>query len=537
MAEKVIRNNQSIVPFFGERLSFTRGLDPLGLQNTSDATFTMLLPGLNNVTGRIRYYSFYCWLLDEYSKQIGSTNPKKQQQFIRRAEYLIALTSTFIDGEALSIPGSLYASSQIKNEPDIVHSLQEGTYKENGSTTNTYWKFPLGAFGQYYFGSLNDIGIVSRRDNESGVFVRSNNRGRDIVSGEALAAAFNANISAQAKRLFLDSLTKGEISEAQLIDLLPDFNLTLVPINTEEQHLLINLLLQKDFPLRIEEEPKTHRKKTIKFLLEHVKCFFYSFNDRAFIYQCYANKGLIDGEKQSTILGWFYYQFNEYWHYANTAILNGTLAYLENIAGPNWLALKPFIDEITSQITTELKTMNLIDSENDSLESLLNVLNPDEQYYLTACANKNPVSRATNGFLLMFSQYLNQQNELIILREYSETNNLGNDGEGTHYFLNEFAAKKAMTIENYIFDYLYIHIIYRHQYVAFRKMRGSTQSTQKFIIEDHHIRYLGNFEPGFTGPRIGNLINYLKDLGVMTMDNTLTESGENLLSNLTNAKN
>ena len=137
----------------------------------------------------------------------------------------------------------------------------------------------------------------------------------------------------------------------------------------------------------------------------------------------------------------------------------------------------------------------------------------------------------------MFSQYLNQQNELIILREYSETNNLGNDGEGTHYFLNEFAAKKAMSIENYIFDYLYIHIIYRHQYVAFRKMRGSTQSTQKFIIEDHHIRYLGNFEPGFTGPRIGNLINYLKDLGVMTMDNTLTESGENLLSNLTNAKN
>ena len=122
MAEKVIRNNQSIVPFFGERLSFIRGLDPLGLQNTSDATFTMLLPGLNNVTGRIRYYSFYCWLLDEYSKQIGSTNPKKQQQFIRRAEYLIALASTFIDGEALSIPGSLYASSQIKNEPDIVHS-------------------------------------------------------------------------------------------------------------------------------------------------------------------------------------------------------------------------------------------------------------------------------------------------------------------------------------------------------------------------------------------------------------------------------
>jgi len=39
MAEKVIKNNQSLVPFFGERLNFLKGLDPLGLQNSSDATF------------------------------------------------------------------------------------------------------------------------------------------------------------------------------------------------------------------------------------------------------------------------------------------------------------------------------------------------------------------------------------------------------------------------------------------------------------------------------------------------------------------
>ena len=32
-------------------MNFIRGLDPLGLQNTSDSTFSILLPGLNNVTG------------------------------------------------------------------------------------------------------------------------------------------------------------------------------------------------------------------------------------------------------------------------------------------------------------------------------------------------------------------------------------------------------------------------------------------------------------------------------------------------------
>jgi len=53
----VLQSNEILVPFFSRPMTFVRGLDPLGLQNTSEATFAMLLPGLNNVTGRIRYYS------------------------------------------------------------------------------------------------------------------------------------------------------------------------------------------------------------------------------------------------------------------------------------------------------------------------------------------------------------------------------------------------------------------------------------------------------------------------------------------------
>lgn len=321
------------------------------------------------------------------------------------------------------------------------------------------------------------------------------------------------------------------------MSLLPNFNLTKVPNDTDEQKLLLSLLLQKDYPLRIDEESKTHRRNTIKHLLEYLNNFADGFNDRSFIYQCYTNIGLVNGEKEATILGWYYYQFNEYWHYANTAIFNGTLAYLENTVGPNWQELKPFLDALTQQLTEEFKTLSLIGSEKDTLASLLGALKPNEQEFLNACSKTNSVSRAANGFLLLFSQYLNQRNELIVLKEYAELNDLGKDGEGTHYFINEFAPKTALNIEQYLFEYLYKNIIYRHQYVAFRKMRGGTQSTQKFIIEDHHIRYLGNFDAGFTGPRIGNLITYLKDLGAIASDNTLTETGDNLLTELINGNN
>jgi hypothetical protein len=537
MAEKVIRNNQSLVPFFGERLSFIRGLDPLGLQNTSDATYSMLLPGLNNVTGRIRYYSFYCWLLDEYSKQNGSTNPDDQKKFIRRAEYIIALASSYYEGDASSIPGSLYASKQISKNPETVHNLQKGTFNPDGTTKDTYWQYPLGAFGQYYYGSLNDIGLVSKRDNETGLYVRSNSRGNGFVSGEELSKAFATNLSENIKITFFDCLQAGEITEAQLSSLLPNFNLTKVPPESTEQEMLLCLLVQKDYPVRIEEEPKTHRKTTIQYLLQFAKKAPEQFNDRSFIYECYNEKGSVNGQKEATIMGWYYYQFNEYWHYANTAILNGTLGYLETKAGPNWQALKPFLDEATQKITDEFISLKLVSSGQDSLKTLLSALSANEQEFLTACGEKKSITRTAYGFLLMYSQYLNQYKNLILLKEYSEINDLGKDGEGSHYYIHEFSAKTDLNIKQFLFEYLYRHIIYRHQYVAFRKMRGGTQSTQKFIIEDHHIRYLGNFEAGFTGPRIGNLINYLKDLDTITADNKLTESGKALLNEITYVNN
>jgi len=44
-------------------------------------------------------------------------------------------------------------------------------------------------------------------------------------------------------------------------------NLTNVPNGSEEESQLIQLLFQKDYPLRIEEDPSTLRKQTINHLL------------------------------------------------------------------------------------------------------------------------------------------------------------------------------------------------------------------------------------------------------------------------------
>ena len=42
------------------------GLDPLGMQNSSINLYQRLLPGISNVTLRVRYYGFYAWLASIY---------------------------------------------------------------------------------------------------------------------------------------------------------------------------------------------------------------------------------------------------------------------------------------------------------------------------------------------------------------------------------------------------------------------------------------------------------------------------------------
>jgi len=539
MAEKVIKNNESIAPFFGERMSFIRGLDPLGLQNISDATFSKLLPGLNNVTGRVRYYSFYCWLLDSYSKENGNTNPEHQKQFIRRAEYIIALAAPFFSNDSTSIPGSNYAKNEVNRKEQTVHSLQDGTYKKDGTTRDTYWNYSWGAFGQYYLGSLRDIGIISARGKEDRIYIRTNDRGNEIVSGELLANAFDQNIADAKKRLFLDSIKEGHITEDELQDLLPDFNLTKIPKETKEEKLLTKLLLQKDYPLREEEIPVRLRNKTIKHLFNFLKDGIPEFSDRAFVVDCYDKKGKISNKEDESLMGWYFYQFNEYWHYANTSILHGTLSLLDKNVGLNWLSLPELVNEVKDAVIEKYIALDLIRTGDDTVVDLLTKLTDSysEDANLENTNNNTLGEKVAYAFLLIFSLFINNQKQLGELSNYVAENGLTGDGEGTAYFFQQFHEKKKHSIGDFIYDYIYLNIIYRHQYVAFRKMRGSNQSTQKFIIEDQYIRYLGNFNAAFTGPRINNLMSFLQDLNVVTDNHDLSERGLLILKNMEDGNN
>ena len=70
------------------------------MQNSSISLYQTFLPGISNVTLRMRYYGFYAWLCRTYAQRIGSTNPEDWKRFIRRAEALYALIAYKRGGES-----------------------------------------------------------------------------------------------------------------------------------------------------------------------------------------------------------------------------------------------------------------------------------------------------------------------------------------------------------------------------------------------------------------------------------------------------
>ena len=68
-----------------------RGLDPLGMQNSGVVLYQALLPGISNITLRMRYYGFFCWLSDVYARRGVTTDFEIWRQWVRRTRYATGL--------------------------------------------------------------------------------------------------------------------------------------------------------------------------------------------------------------------------------------------------------------------------------------------------------------------------------------------------------------------------------------------------------------------------------------------------------------
>lgn len=531
----VLKKGKANYPFWGSSINLITGLDPLSLQTTSEATYATMLPGISNLTNRLRYYGFYCWLLDFYFKKEKQGNSTEQYKFIRRGELMIAILMQSEKKEVLQITGSSFAADLINNQAGKSFDLAAGADKDN-TDKKVYWKYSSGAFGQYYFGPLRALSLVISAINDDGdvIYNIAQQHPRQKVSGSQLSDAFDSTLSTTIKDLVYKNLREGILYEKDIPELIKYFSIEKVNPESNEWQLYADMLLDKDEPgQEIEEQFTFHRKETILELIQLALENENEYDWYKLLIKAYNLKMGTEAKPVSeTLIGWYTYQFNEYFQYASGAIFWATLQHLYNFQQDQYLPsfVKDFGEAITKDLCKEI-TNSLPDSTVQQILSGLPTDKDEEKLYeaIETNANSSPLEAAKNGFLLLFRLYMENKDSLHRLKEFMSRKQMIREGNMVDGLLFIHTGQSD-TIENFIHQFLLRKIIYRHQMVAIRKMGNGSQSTHKFIIEDQYLRFIDIFPPRNTSPRMNALLNILSDLGVIASDGMLTPLHTKLLT-------
>lgn len=506
-------------PFLGSTLNPINGLDQLGLNLTSERIFDFLLPGLNNVTNRIRYYSFYCWFFEWYANTIQIVSSKEQMKYLRRAEFLLAVIAAH--KEQGGIPG-ITRANEVYQASNGNFNLDSGTYEDRGSTEGSYWKNTRGVLGQYYISSLKQIGIIKDQGDKEGVYVRTDFNNPEKVSGAELAKAFKENIGIENINLFTSIVQDKTLNAQQLEVLGRYFDMLEVPQNSEENKLLIKLLLGPDKPGEISKT--FFRQNTIIHLLKLLENPGNKLRNQFHLpLYAYGKKIIGESEKETTLTLWWLFMLEQYWSFSATSLFKTILARLNDRSAGSWVDLDHFIDDLSIGLT---KAINIIEEETEiRYFEDFKTIELEEFEVLEVLSNKaSDAEQLVLPFYLIHKIINANRKYLGQLTELSKRHNLYTPSS----FLktaNNLIEYEKIPLKDFMKHFLRKYIFYRHHFVSLKKMNGS-HSTAKFIMEEGKIRYVDSFNFDLTSPRIHNVYGFLEDLKIKKRDKfQLTEKG------------
>lgn len=490
-------------PFLSKHKDFAVGLNQLGMRNIGEQLFGALLPGLNNVSSRIRYYAFYCWLFNHYYVGKEKVEEKPYQKFLRKTELLLAL----INHDRMGIPGVTYANNEVaKGLP--VFSLIEGT---EGKTR--YWSYQWGIFGQYYVQSMVDMGLIHSIPSKEG---KASSMYNSTEKGKELGNIFEQSIGSAQSKAFWSIIQRNEVSRAELEQMREPFNMLLPSPITTERQFLIDLLTGADYPN--EEVPTHYRAETIMYVLEWIEQHHpKTIKDMEFVEYIY--KRFLDEDAPAPSLwGWYAYAVNEDWQYQSSKVLTALLHDYLGKAGYPWLHTDTVVEDMANEVC---KNFGL--APDTILGEVINLFSTDVPQ------DMDKVSVAIASLLHNYRINKNTTKNLEPLK--MAFHNLTNDNFFT--FMGKVERLESATLMDFLRHFIKEEIIYRHYKEAFRKQKMTKIATQKFAMESGCIRYLSDIDYSHSSPRLATLFGFLEDLGVI-QDKKLTAEGKRLLNTLRN---
>lgn len=505
-----------------------QGLDPLGMQNTSITLYQSLIPGISNVTLRMRYYGLHSWLIHEYAKRHRSADESQWRRFVRRGEALFALVCWHHTQEP-GVAGNRWAARRLKQHQGP-KPLGFALYTDQQSGQGQYLKQKAGAFGAAYASQLQVVGLIQEA------------AGHDVpivvdAGKQGMAQTFGTEVGAPGKE-FLRAIEKGSVTLAELKRMgamVP----SRIDDESSERRLYEDLLF---VPGLKGTASALRRRDTLRLILHtarQLRCLPSSNDVRWAAYSGYdrAGKALpaLGGADAEHRYRWRVYHANDLMHVCHESLLRYLLEVLAETPGgiPVSSLLPTVVERLLAGPEHRPATWAELESSvaiaanawgegPDSEASLCGeLLLPKATQALTATR-----ARLALRLFAVLGKRLRPERERMasvlvppIVHVTSQT------------VLSEPAfmdARRELPIERALAEFIRQRVIDRHLAVALQKMRAG-EYTFLFEIDEGRMRWRATASAVLTNPRLRSAIAFLRDIHLLD-DSGITAAGRKILA-------
>ena len=539
------------------------GRDHLGARVPCETLYARLIPGITNVTNRARYYSFYPWLIWAFGQHYKSLSDSKFVENLRRADCLLTLIGAWHGGlleddhpedswrHGGELVGRLVLLNVLKGlDGSGEKACRLSSYTRLKDSSERYFKNKLGGLGQYYFGSLRELGVL---EGDAKSFVKYTKE-----RGGVLAEAFDKGVSI---KKFFDAIEEDKVTVSTFKSL-NAFCPCGLASNAGEQNALVNMFFNR--PGDFFDEDGQARRQTLALLLDFVAQIegFPDVGDQGVsnegLFRACAYTGSLPGGKTWTApnalepirRGWMIYQRNELLSVALQGIFWAALHGLMEQGGvvenrraiSDWF-VSSFAEAILGNKCGETfaaavervrkRMPRLADWADESHEIHL-------AWRLVYDAQPNADTKVRESVVHLGIDIL------LALASRSTTEADPYEGfvspaELTDYPINLFTfheRSRGTWREMRLADLLRWLVtewgLDVHFRVALRKLRGESKDTFRIRPTDDGLEVIDAPPPEFSNPRLRQAYHILCDLGAMERDQengllSLTDLGRSLL--------
>lgn len=504
------------------------GLDPLGMQNASVALYQEMLPGISNVTLRMRYYGLYAWLASRYARDVRDRKLETWKWYVRRAELLYALIAQKRTGEG-GVAGTNWAANALRDGHD---PIDFGAGADPQATT-PYLRQEWGAYGAAYYSQLRSIGVLTDAD-DTAVPMPSE------ASGDRLAAAFGGGREVICN-LFFEVLNRGFVTHDELVRMRP-LAPSEIGTSDDERAGYEDLLFARMGNVQDGEQA---RRKTLSLVLHlaHQMASSPSTNEvRWAFYTALLPNGsslkLPSAELRGQRESWWMYQLDDLSHMCMESLLKYALDVLAEY--PTGAHVRDLVEEATSRI------VEAVPGKRATWSDFADGIAPVDGWGKSSDSNtefkrvERLISAARPNGSMQGVDALNAIELLIILGKRAAENTVcfdrhgkntahGNAGRSVHSELAFINGVRDRPFSEVVARLIRDRVLNRHLWVAMRKLRY--QGDYTFLVEDDdgRIRLRDKDGPVMTTPRLDTSLAFLKDIHLLD-DKGITALGKRLIA-------